>query len=793
MLKSFFDKIENILSRLLKNDKMSDIVCVSALVVVVLIIFRNIFSGEPLQPGRDSYFLDFPFRFLAWQSVTTGNLPLWNPYNSGGINLMGQPFFFLLYPFYDLIYLFPKEKIFYILSIVQIFHIFLALLGMYFLLRKLIKNPLISFWGSILYGFSLPVFDAFIIGQLIVSYAYFPWLMLFIYTLNKRRLVVNIIGFSLLLFLTIAGGFLQWTFYVLAIVFLLMLFIYNPLKEKSRPKFFSVLRIFFLSLILVFLLGAIEFLPFIEQNINGARGNISFHNLHTQELNVVPWLLIFRLIAPHLFDLNLKNFIPTPGVFLADNFDSYFGIIAFILCISGLIILRKKWLCGWKITFIAIIILALNLPLFRMILSLIFMRADFVYTRIGNFLPCAGIVLACVMLRLSLAQNKYIKSIIKIFILAAFSLVIALFYFKIFGKATLGNDLNVDFIHGQIIGAIVITVSCLILFVLYKTKFLRKNTFILVLCFLSFFEVKYALHNQMNSHLVIRPSRDCFGMTQSEIKLSALLSKDKNDYRVHNTSVRFESLADQLGGAYMHYFPNANIFNGFYAANGYILNMQKDVGQLLTNTRGGYFIRMADLLTYNSLPNLLSIKYIVAPAKFDPYNVKPKSFALDRSRNIKVIEEFSDGPKDNRFALKIIELENIPPRFYFAKKIRAGLDRETIFDNIINAKFNPEELTYFEDAVKEETFETGKMEIVKIETPSSNEVILKIKTDRPAVLVANNFWHKWWKAKVNGIEQRIYRVNYNFQAINVPAGESTVYFYCNANSVTVGLFLSIIG
>jgi hypothetical protein len=618
-------------------------------------------------------------------------------------------------------------------------------------------------------------------------------MILFLYTSSKRALAVNITGFSLLCFLAIAGGFLQWTIYLFFIVFLLAIFMHTPFKNKSKPKFFAILGIFFVSLIIAFLLGAIEFIPFIEQNINGARGNITFHNLHIQQINAIPWVLISRLMTPHLFDVNLNNFISDPNVFLVDNFNSYFGVIAFILSAASVSILRKKWLCGWKIVFISIIFFTLNFPIIRTIFSLIFMRADFVYTRIGNFLPCIGIVLACVMLRFSLAQNKSTKFISKLLVSALFCLIIALFYFKVFGKATWGKNLNINFIQNQIIIAAIIIGSYLFLFMLYINKIIRKYTLMVVLCSLAFFEIRYILHNQMQSNLAIRPAKEYLGETQTEMKLNALLSKDKNNYRIHNASVRFESLVDQPGDSYMHYFPNANIFNGFYEANGYILNMQKDVGQLLTNQRGAYFIRMADLLTYNSLPNLLSIKYIIAPAKFDPYNVEPKNFALDRSKKIKIIEEFSDGPKNNRVALKIIELENIPPRFYFAKKIRAGLDREIIFNNVINANFNPGEITYFEDIVKEETFETDEKKILKIETPSSNEVILKIKTDKQAALVANNFWHKWWKVKVNGASQKIYRVNYNFQAINVPAGESTIYFYCDAKSVTIGLFLTIVG
>ena len=92
-----------------------------------------------------------------------------------------------------------------------------------------------------------------------------------------------------------------------------------------------------------------------------------------------------------------------------------------------------------------------------------------------------------------------------------------------------------------------------------------------------------------------------------------------------------------------------------------------------------------------------------------------------------------------------------------------------------------------------ESFDSSHAKVLSVNVPNANQVDLKVFADKPGILVANNFWHKWWKVRLNGKKGGIYRVNYNFQAVMVPPGNSAVHFYCEAESVKLGLYLSIIG
>ncbi len=762
--------------------------------LIAFIIFKEAFiKGEPLRPGDDSYFLDYPFRLLAWNSITNGEWPLWNPYNSGGMNLLGQPFFFIIYPLYDLIYLVSESKIFYVLSLIQILHIILALIGMFFLLKKIVKDPLICFWGSIFYGFSYPVITGFYIGQLLVSYAYLPWIILVILTFKNRNIYKNILLLSLLLFLVVGGGFPQWSIFTLFIIFLFIIFRYNPFNQKLRQNFLLGIGIFIMSLIIAFLLGSIEFIPFIEQNLYGARGSLDFNTIiNTQQKWITPWFLSFRLFVPDLFSENLRIFISNPMIFLEDNFNSYFGIAAALLALISIFYFHKKWLINWKLIAAIVFAGALGLPVITNVISFLMMNSDFVYTRIGSFLPFVGIILTAALLKVMLYSYRKMNTVLKIFFIFFLILILIFLIFSFFGKKLFGENLNIPFIQKQIIIGIIFISLYLVIFFSFKKKFIGRNTLLVLICILAVLEINFTSLEKVKQYLQVRPVQEYLEETKGEELLVSLLGEEKYNYRIHNTSVRFGGITHYTGGPYMHYFPNANVFNKFYEANGYILNMPDDVGQLLTNRKGGYFIRMADVLIYNSLPNLLSIKYIIAPKNFEPYENR-----LDLSKKYKVINEFTDGPSEDKYYFKIIEIIDVPPRFFFTSKVEDNKDRELVFDLIIKPSFDPREITYFEDSLSEsvrtKTFNVKNQIIKEVMVPSANQVIVKVSAETPGILVANNFYHKWWKVKVNNIPQKLYRANYNFQAVEVPSGDSVLFFYCEAESLKLGSYLSFIG
>ena len=768
--------------------KKIDIILPLLLTALVLIICREVFiNGEPLRPGNDSYYLDFPFRLLAWESINNLEWPLWNPYNSGGVNLIGQPFFFLLYPLYWITYLFDKSNIFYILSLAQVFHLILAGGGVYFLLRRLVKGePFIALWGAVLYTFSYPVIDAFRIGQLLVSFAYIPWIVLAFLTMHKRGAAHNLLILSILIFLMVGGGFTQWNLFVLITVFIFLVFRYRPWIDNR--KYIYGLGLFFGAGAVAFVLGAVELLPFLEQYAAGARSHATLESILKQ--TAVPWFFSLRLLIPNFFNADLASFTSNPEIFLEDTFNSYYGGAAFVLTLAALSQIKRRQVITWAILFILAFFAALGTEQFKVLFFFLFLKADMVYTRIGSLLPFIGIILSAMFLKTALSDRKKLTLLLCLLLVTATGLLAlstgqTVAYIK---TLLIRPELDEAYIKAQALTAFIIIAAYLVAFFVYGLGFINRKGLTISLCVFAVIEISVLSLDKYQANFLVRPTSEYFGTTKGEKLFEGVLAGEKDRFRVHNNSVRFEPLTRLVGGSYMHYFPNANIFNKFYEINGYVLNMQKDVGQIMTHSRGGYLMRMADLLTYGNLPTLLSLRYVVTRQ-----DVEPPNLLIDPTKRFKILKNFTDGTQDGQYRLRLIEIENVPPRFYFTRRIMPVKDREAIFERVIAPSFDPRKLTYFEDDIKQEGFDTTGQKIVDIETESANQVVVKTDAKTPGVLIANNFHHKWWRVDVNGESAKLYRVNYLFQGVRVPAGLSTVRYYCKALSLEIGKYLSLFG
>ncbi|HUR23984.1 MAG TPA: YfhO family protein [Acidimicrobiales bacterium] len=69
---------------------------------------------------------------------------------------------------------------------------------------------------------------------------------------------------------------------------------------------------------------------------------------------------------------------------------------------------------------------------------------------------------------------------------------------------------------------------------------------------------------------------------------------------------------------------------------------------------------------------------------------------------------------------------------------------------------------------------------------------LSVTAQQPGWLVLLDGWDKGWKATVNGRAAEVRRANYNFRAVAVPAGTSTVDFSYQPASVTVGGWITVV-
>jgi hypothetical protein len=71
-----------------------------------------------------------------------------------------------------------------------------------------------------------------------------------------------------------------------------------------------------------------------------------------------------------------------------------------------------------------------------------------------------------------------------------------------------------------------------------------------------------------------------------------------------------------------------------------------------------------------------------------------------------------------------------------------------------------------------------------------NKVIVQIEADGPAWLLLSDTWYPGWEARVDGTRVAIWRGDYVFRAVPVPAGNHVVDFTYRPRSFTVGMVLA---
>ncbi|MBI2118193.1 MAG: hypothetical protein HYT97_01035 [Elusimicrobia bacterium] len=258
-----------------KRDKIS----------ILLLIFLPIFflSGTLTSSRtffmRDLTYLFHPWRSLSAQMIQAGLVPLWNPYEMGGMPFLANCQSAILYPCSIVFWIFHFVlglKCFHFL------HYTLASVGFFLFARKCGFSKMVSFSGSVLFaynGYSLTRHEFLsVLGSLI----WLPWLLIFsIQKINKKN-ISSLFFCSLSLTFSFLAGFPQ--ILLLQIIFaFLFSFIFTSFKSNialDNGKFgFKQNILDWLKILILFLLiSAPQWMPTLELLQNSIRGGhgISF-------------------------------------------------------------------------------------------------------------------------------------------------------------------------------------------------------------------------------------------------------------------------------------------------------------------------------------------------------------------------------------------------------------------------------------------------------------------------------------------------------------------------------------
>lgn len=131
------------------------------------------------------------------------------------------------------------------------------------------------------------------------------------------------------------------------------------------------------------------------------------------------------------------------------------------------------------------------------------------------------------------------------------------------------------------------------------------------------------------------------------------------------------------------------------------------------------------------------------------------------------------------------------PRTFLTSDYIVINDDEDILRKIQDKNFDLRKTLILEEVLGSLPASQGET-LSKIVSYEPSRVVIQTQSDSLKLLFLSDNYYVGWKAFVNGVETKIYRTDYSFRAVPVPAGSNEVVFIYDPLSFKAGVIISVI-
>ena len=668
----------------------------NVLVAVGLLLLTALFFWEIL--AKQGFFWGdfslsmYPFRSFIAGSYAGGHVPLWNPYVFSGYPFVGDIASAILYPFNIALSLFVHDGFlrFKYVEFQGIFHIFLAGLFMYCLMRSFKLDRLSACISAFVFMFS-----GFLIAHMghlgmVNGAVWFPLVLLFLNKAFKQNRIVWCIPCGIFLAFSISAGHPQVP---LLIIFAIGLYaVYHAVSaymdEARFTGLFRPLVFFAVTLFIGFALNISQILSvseFFSQALVHRNSYVASTAFSSQPRNLI------TLLVPFFFGNQSPQVVTGWGDWNYTEMAGYVGILPILLALLGGLFKKNRDTLFFSALAVLSIVLGFGGYTFLHVLNWLIVPgfdqvrcpARFVFLFDFSIAFLAGFGASFLFEELKRIHEDKFARLTKV-LMRIFCGIIGLtglFYFgMVLGSAGLkGHQLFTNLVDNLVLFNVFLAFSLLLLHWKLKQS-VTVNTLKMLAVFVILLDL-FTFGWQFNAGPDPRPGFD-------ESKLIRFLKEDPSVFRIANDGV----------------FPaDLPMIHGLQSISGY-------VGQMLAR-----YSRATGMSDYTlKLPpidygimNLLNVKYMVTSKNF-------------RSLNFKKV--FSDGNN------AVFENENLLPRVYAAKEIVFKDKGPEVLNFIKNPNFEPQQCVVLEKdqmekfKTKENIIHKGAMPVASIHIQNSGEV-----------------------------------------------------------------------
>lgn len=705
----------------------------------------------------------YPMQTLAIDLLKAGQLPLWNPYILGGTpllaNFQSAPFSITNF----LYFIFEKLSAWSLQIILQ--HV-LAAVFTYLLLRHWRVSVLGSVFAGIAFAFSgFNLLWSQWNGHTL-SAAFIPLILLFQdkWFLSGRGIFG--IGLSISIAVQMLSGYPQIMLYS----FLAMGILWIVRLEKSIAFLKRTILMPFFGL-LGLGLSAFQILPGAELLSLSQRGV----ELHPYEWAFLPFLKVITFFAPDFFGNHATANYWGPQDYTSNT--GFIGVVAGILAGLSLAVIRKQRAALFGFLLLAsALIFAFPTPL-----AVLIWKSGILGLQAASAHRVLILFNFAVAILAGFGVDHFLKSkkpdlkygfISPYIIVFGFLLVTLYLFFKTQGTEMAllrGIPLYLVGLRNLVIPVGVLIFTTLLIFLSARLPSIKKATIVLlflVMCFEMFrFGWKFT---PFSSRDIVFPKTPV---------IDFLLSQEKpvrtTGAQVVPSNLRMPYGLESLEG-YDAVYPLT--ISRFIAS----INAQS-AGVVPTGRYG-----TVDNITSN-LMDLVNTKYYLTVKK-DNKNVPSAQGSVSEHFDP---ERFRVAFEDKSVA--VLESNKTLSRAFMVYRWEVIKNDTEILDRLLDPEFPRDKKIILEEPVLMDQFIKTENLDYKVEhlAYGSQESTLRVVTKEEGMLFVSDTFYPGWKALVDGKEVKIYRANFNFRAIPIPAGTHKVRFFYQPDSFSRGLKVSL--
>ncbi len=719
--------------------------------------------GVPVKnpPISDVFSQFFPWKYQIVDLLKQGIWPLWNPLSLSGTPILATYHSAPFLPFNALLLL-PKYYGwgFYIMG-----QTIVAALGMYLLLGRYVKDPLVKIAGALVFCLSGLMTTWLEFGTGVWSASQLPWIFLFLEGYLATKKLRYLVGVSLSFILLFLAGHAQLTMYSGGL-FLAYLVYRNYKKELvTRLSFYPVI-----AWILAIGVSAAALLPTIAQVGLSVRGSEAYSKSFNFGLN--SWYEFIRLYAADFFG-NPTTYNHWDSISYHEQ-SSFLGVVALVF-ILGILLnrLKDKTVIFWSLVFAASLFMALDSPftqwLYKQPLPFLTYSSASRTFFISSF---SGAILAALSLQRFLNEPKFVyllRRSIRLLIAPLIGALIGLFICRQILAPYLGT-VDGDFGYKNVMTSIKNSLLPLMLLVLiYGLSFVNKfkKVVVLVLMLLIFFDLgRYFLkYNPFVQGNLVFPKTPIHEYLNDQTGLFRIARVDP-EIMTPNTWMQY----------------NLSSIEGYdpLALENYARLFNRVNGGSYSNSVGRY----VELTNYPSkFIDALNVKYLVAIKR----TAKSELFGDQLNYRVRA-SEYKEVFSDKSSAVLINP--HATERAYFIENLTTFKSKDKMAELLDEKEFDPtKEALIVESSEKTENFAKGQLSIEKY---SPNEVTLKTNSDSEGFVVLADTFDPGWQLYEDGEYKKQYEANGALRGFYTKPGEHLYTFKYWPKSFDIGLKVSAV-